>query len=115
MPPWVCVWAFVAPVFPGITDAPGVLERLVGALREAGVREVYLDALNLYPASVERLMVAYRANFPRAVKSLERYLSDPSGYLRALSGGLGVLSRRYGCYIKPPRPWGRRGFTAGRR
>lgn len=106
------VWAFVAPVLPGITDAPGVLERLVGALREAGVREVYLDALNPYPASVKRLMVAYRASFPRAVRCLERYLSDPSGYLRALSGRLAALSRRYGCYVKPPRPVGRRGSTS---
>lgn len=109
------VWAFIAPVLPGITDAPRVLERLVGALREAGVREVYLDALNPYPASVGRLMVAYRANFPGALKWLDRYLSDPHGYLRTLSGELAALSRRYGCYIKPPRPWGRRGFTSGGR
>uniref|UniRef100_A0A7C2E1S8 Radical SAM protein n=1 Tax=Ammonifex degensii TaxID=42838 RepID=A0A7C2E1S8_9THEO len=104
----VDVWAFIAPVLPGITDAPGVLERLVVALRDAGVREVYLDALNPYPASVKRLMVAYRASFPRAVKSLERYLSDPSGYLRVLPGELAALSRRYGCHIKPPHPWDRR-------
>lgn len=109
------VWAFVAPVLPGITDAPGVLERLVGALSEAGVREVYLDALNPYPASVERLAAAYRANFPRAVRSLERYLADPSGYLSVLSGGLAALARRHGCYIKPPRPWGRKRFTGEKR
>ncbi|ACA60482.1 Radical SAM domain protein [Candidatus Desulforudis audaxviator MP104C] len=98
------VWAFIAPVLPGITDAPGVLERLVGAMRDAGVKEVCLDALNPYPASVERLMVAYRAGFPRAVKCLERYLSDPSGYLQALSGELVALSRRHGFYVRPPRP-----------
>ncbi|WP_334110170.1 SPL family radical SAM protein [Thermodesulfitimonas autotrophica] len=109
------VWAFVAPVLPGITDAPGVLERLVSALSEAGVREIYLDALNPYPASVERLTAVYRRNFPRAVKSLERYLADPSGYLGALFGRLATLARRHGCFIKPPRPWNRRRFTAGRR
>lgn len=107
------VWAFIAPVLPGITDAPGVLEGLVVALREAGVREVYLDALNPYPASVERLMVVYRANFPRAVKHLERYLSDPGGYLRTLPGESAALSHRYGCYVKPPRPLRRRAFTSG--
>lgn len=106
------VWAFIAPVLPGITDAPGVLEELIVALREAGIKEVYLDALNPYPASVERLMAAYRTSFPRVLKCLERYLSDPSGYLRALSGELVALSRRYGCYVKPPRLLSRRGYTS---
>jgi DNA repair photolyase len=111
----VKVWVFVAPVLPGITDAPGALERLVGALTRAGVREVYLEALNPYPASVERLKLAYRTSFPRSVKYLERYLNDPSGYLRPLSGDLLGFARRYGCYIKHPRPRSRRSFTAKER
>lgn len=108
------VWAFIAPVLPGITDAPGVLERLIVALRDGGVREVYVDALNPYPVSVERLTVAYRTNFPRAVKCLHRYLSDPDGYLRALSGELAALSQKYGCYIKPPRPLRRNAYGQSR-
>lgn len=94
------VWAFIAPVLPGITDAPGVLEKLIIALKVAGVKEVYLDSLNSYPASVERLKVAYRAKFLLALKCLQQYLSDPCGYLRALSGELAALSEKYGFDLK---------------
>ncbi|CEP69219.1 Radical SAM [Moorella glycerini] len=84
------VWAFIAPVLPGVSDAPGALERLIAALRGAGVREVYLDPLNPYQAAVKRLRVAYRARFPQALKHLERYLSDPRTYVQPLRGRVGL-------------------------
>jgi len=76
-----------------VSDAPGVLKELISALKEAGVKEVYLDSLNPYLASVERLKAAYRAKFFWALKSLQQYLSDPCGYLKALSGEIAVLSQ----------------------
>lgn len=90
------VWAFIAPVLPGVSDAPGMLEELISDLKEAGVKEVYLDSLNPYPASVYRLKVTYQARLPWALKHLEQYLSDPRGYLKTLSVELTALSQKYG-------------------
>ncbi|MGB9804988.1 SPL family radical SAM protein, partial [Desulfofundulus sp.] len=90
------VWAFIAPVLPGVSDAPGVLEELISGLKEAGVKEVYLDSLNPYPASVYRLKFVYQTMLPWTLKHLEQYLSDPRGYLRILSEELATLSQKYG-------------------
>ncbi|NHM27525.1 radical SAM protein [Desulfofundulus sp. TPOSR] len=90
------VWAFIAPILPGLSDTPGVLEELISGLKEAGVREVYLDSLNPYPASMHRLRVACRDRLPWALKHLEQYLSDPRGYLKTLSEELAALSQKYG-------------------
>jgi len=94
------VWAFIAPVLPGVSDTPGALEKLMVTLKEAGVREVCLDSLNPYPASIERLRIACRASLPWALKRLEQYLSDPRGYLRKLSEELAALSQKYGCDLR---------------
>ncbi|WP_027717501.1 SPL family radical SAM protein [Desulfovirgula thermocuniculi] len=88
----ISVWAFVAPVLPGITDAPGALEGLLNALRGAGIREIYFDPLNPYPAAVRRLKVAYRRAFRRALGRLEDYLRDPQSYMRLFSRRLAALS-----------------------
>lgn len=96
----ISVWVFVAPILPGVTDAPGALEDLIATLRDIGVKEVYLDPLNPYPASLERLRAAYRTKLPWALKYLERFLSDPRYYLKALTQRLEFLSRRYGYNLK---------------
>jgi len=90
------VWAFIAPVLPGVTDAQGLLRELFSALRGAGIEEVYVDPLNPYRASVERLKAVYRAKLSWALRSLEKYLSDPRGYLRRFSRELSLISESYG-------------------
>jgi DNA repair photolyase len=94
------VWAFIAPFIPGVSDAPGVLEGLISGLKEAGVKAVYLDSLNPYPASISRLKAACRGRLPRVLASLERYLADPRGYLKTLSGKLAALSSEYGYHLR---------------
>ncbi|MGI9862911.1 radical SAM protein [Moorella naiadis] len=96
----ISVWAFIAPVLPGVSNAPEVLEELIAVLSNAGVREVYLDSLNPYQAAVKRLRVAYRARFPHALKHLERYLSNPREYLQPLRRRVEFLSRKYGYDLK---------------
>jgi DNA repair photolyase len=95
----VPVWAFVAPLLPGVTDAPGTLEELMAALRAAGVREILVDALNPYPTAVGRLREAYARHLRRATGHLERYLADRRGYLRGLPERLARLGRRHGCRV----------------
>ncbi|HBT20343.1 MAG TPA: radical SAM protein [Peptococcaceae bacterium] len=94
------VWAFIAPVLPGLTDAPGVLENIVLDLKEAGVEEIYFDSLNPYPASIQRLKAVYRENFPGAQKHLEYYLSSPKGYLKRLFQELASLSKKTGLSLR---------------
>ncbi len=94
------VWAFIAPVLPGVTDAPELLRELFSALRGAGIEEFYVDPLNPYRPSVERLKAVYRAKLSWALRSLEKYLSDPRGYLRTFSRELALLSESYGYDLK---------------
>jgi DNA repair photolyase len=80
------VWAFVAPLLPGLTDTHESLAALFHALREAGVREILLDSLNPYPAVVNRLKEIYRRHFPAALPGLEEYLRHPGRYRDELRG-----------------------------
>lgn len=90
------VWVFVAPILPGVGDTLEAMGKLVDALKNAGVREVYLDPLNPYPASVQRLEAAYRRRFPWALKYLKCYSSDSRRYLQVLAKRFELLSRKYG-------------------
>lgn len=94
------VWAFIAPVLPGVSDLPRVLRELVSSLRGAGVKEVCFDSLNSYPASLYRLKAAYQTMLPWALKHLEQYLSDPREYLHTPSEELATLSQEYGYYLR---------------
>lgn len=90
------VWVFIAPVLPGVTDAPGRLESLFTALQKAGIKDVYIDPLNPYSASVERLRQTYRQAVPHALKALDYYLANRRSYLKKLSTQVQILSGKYG-------------------
>ncbi len=82
------VWAFIAPLLPGLTDTPASLAALLRALREAGIGEILLDSLNPYPAVVNRLQDIYRRRFPAALPALDEYLRHPGRYREELRGRL---------------------------
>lgn len=82
------VWAFIAPLLPGLTDTRESLAALLRALREAGTGEILLDSLNPYPAVVNRLKGIYRRHFPVALPALEEYLRHPGRYREELRGRL---------------------------
>lgn len=90
------VWVFVAPLLPGLGDEPRALEKLLVALRAAGVPEVHVDPLNPYPTAVRRLKALYRAEFPWAEPSLDDYLRNRRAYLDELAAHLEGLSHRFG-------------------
>lgn len=95
------VWVFIAPLLPGIGDSVYALSRLLKGIKRAGIEEVMIDPLNPYPTAVSRMLKAYRACFPDALKQLEWYLSDRGGYLKHLSGILNQCFEEYG--FDPPR------------
>lgn len=90
------VWVFIAPLLPGVGDAPPALENLLTALKASGVAEVYVDPLNPYPAAVEHLRTLYQARFPLAARYLEDYLHHRREYLEELAGRLEHLSCQFG-------------------
>lgn len=71
------VWAFVAPLLPGLTDTDDSLSALLGTLRKKGIKQVDFDPLNPYPAVARRLRITYRRHFPGLLSILEEYLRDP--------------------------------------
>lgn len=90
------VWVFIAPLLPGVGDAPSALEALLTALAAAGVAEVSIDRLNPYPRAVEKLRALYRDHFPQAVRHLEDYLHNRHEYLSELGRCLEALSGQFG-------------------
>ena len=88
----VAVWAFVAPLLPGLTDTELSLRELSGALRKNGIGEIRLDRLNPYPAVIHQLLETYLRHFPESLPQLEDYLGNPAGY----GGEIASLVRRAG-------------------
>jgi DNA repair photolyase len=52
----VPTWVFVAPVIPGLTDAPESVAAVARSARQRGAAEVQVDPLNFYPTAVSRLL-----------------------------------------------------------
>lgn len=91
------VWVFVAPLLPGLTDGEEALHNLLAALKEAGIKEVLLDALNPYPAVVQRLRRVYRSSFPYALPELENYLRQRDAYEELISVRIEQAAGQLGC------------------
>jgi len=91
----IAVWVFIAPLLPGVGDAPSALEGLLTAIKKAGVEEIHMDPLNPYPSAVEHLRALYRDYFPRAVQHLEDYLHHRHEYLSELGRWLQALADQF--------------------
>lgn len=75
-------WVFVAPVIPGLNDAPGDVKILVRAAKQAGAREIDFDPFNFYPSATARVKKLIDKNYPHARKIFEMAGRDPDGYAR---------------------------------
>jgi DNA repair photolyase len=60
----------VAPVLPGLSDAPEQLRAVVRAAREAGARSIWAAVVNLRPGTREHFLEALARDWP---EQLERY------------------------------------------
>lgn len=75
-------WVFVAPIIPGLTDAPGDIKTLVQAAKQAGAREIHYDPFNFYPSAAARVKELISKSYPRSRTVFERACRDPDGYAR---------------------------------
>ena len=74
----ISVSVFLAPVLPGLTDAPEQLAALIGAAAGAGAREVWSGALRLGPGVKEHFYGLLEQHYP--------HLTD--GYVRMYGSGM---------------------------
>jgi DNA repair photolyase len=62
----------MAPILPGISDAPDQLERVVRAAREAGATSVWANVLYLKPGTREHFLAALARDWPEELARYER-------------------------------------------
>jgi DNA repair photolyase len=96
----------LAPVLPGLTDAPAALEAVVRAAADAGARWVWTGAVHLEPAVRDWFLGALARHAPGAVARYERVYGRagtaagrryaPRAYADRLAARVGELKARYG-------------------
>jgi DNA repair photolyase len=107
----------LAPVLPGLTDAPAQLAAVLRAAREAGATHAWSNVLNLRPGTREHFLSVLDAAWPEERARYERlYPAGGSGYLaprdadpldrrlNAVKLGAGIADRRPMRHIPPPEP-----------
>ena len=107
----------LAPVLPGLTDAPRDLARVLAAAREAGATHAWTNVLNLRPGTREHFLSVVEREWPGELARYRRlYPAGSSGYLgirdaepierrlRAVQRGARIEDRRRITLMPPPPP-----------
>jgi DNA repair photolyase len=88
----------LAPVLPGLTDAPEDLERVVEAAREHGASFVHDNVLYLKPGTKEWFMPFLREAYPHLSERYAKYYRGayaPNTYTQDVHRTIGNLRRKY--------------------
>jgi len=107
----------LAPVLPGLTDAPRDLAAVLAAAREAGATHAWTNILNLRPGTREHFLEVLEREWPEELERYRRlYPAGASGYLRhadaapiearlsAVRRGARIADRRRIVLSPPPPP-----------
>jgi DNA repair photolyase len=107
----------LAPVLPGITDAPAALAAVLRAAREAGATHTWSNVLNLRSGTREHFLGVLEREWPSELERYRRlYPAGGSGYLppadagpierrlAAVRRGAGIKDRRRIVLSPPPEP-----------
>ena len=90
----------MAPVLPGISDAPEQLEAVVRAAREAGATSLWANLLHLKPGTREHFLEALANDWPEELDRYERlYRSQsylPKAQTEPVRTAVADLRRRHG-------------------
>ena len=73
----------MAPILPGLTDKPELLEDVVRAAREAGATGIWSNLLHLQPGTREHFMRALERDWPELVPQYEKLYAGRRAYLPA--------------------------------
>jgi DNA repair photolyase len=90
----------MAPILPGLSDRPELLEEVVKAAREAGATSIWANLLYLRPGTREHFLEALARDWPEELERYER-LYDRRAYLKSehtqpVKEAVGALRKRYG-------------------
>ncbi|HUW65228.1 MAG TPA: radical SAM protein [Spirochaetia bacterium] len=77
-------WVFVAPVIPGLNDAPEDLVKVSRAARAAGALEVEFDPFNFYPLAVSQVRELINRHLPGQSGAFEKACRDPAAFRRGV-------------------------------
>jgi DNA repair photolyase len=107
----------LAPVLPGLTDAPASLAAVLRAARDAGATHAWSNLLNLRTGTREHFLTVLAREWPEEVARYERlYPAGGSGYLgrtdaepmerlvHAARGSVPITDRRRIMLTPPPEP-----------
>ena len=98
----------MAPILPGLSDRPELLEQVVREAREAGACGVWANLVNLRPGTREHFLSALAEDFPDQLERYER-LYARRAYLgaeqtRPLRLQVAALARRHGIRDRRKKP-----------
>lgn len=107
----------LAPVLPGLTDAPRAMAAVLAAAREAGATHAWSNVLNLRPGTREHFLGVLEHEWPEELERYRRlYPTSGNGYLApvdaeplraridAVTRGAGIRDRRRVRLLPDPEP-----------
>jgi DNA repair photolyase len=90
----------MAPILPGISDAPEQLERVVRAAREAGATSIWANLLYLKPGTREHFLDALARDWPEELDRYQRLYGGraylPKAQVEPVRQLVAELRRRHG-------------------
>ena len=84
----------VAPILPGLSDAPEQLAETVAAAREAGAHHIWANVLNLRPGTREHFLECLARDWPEERARYEELYGDRSYLPRETDRGRDAIGRR---------------------
>jgi DNA repair photolyase len=90
----------MAPILPGITDKPELLEDVVRAVRAAGATGIWTNLLHLRPGTKEHYLAALERDWPELLPQYRRLYGHraylPAGETKPVKAQVRELARRHG-------------------
>jgi len=90
----------MAPILPGISDKPELLEQVVREARDAGACGVWANLLNLRPGTREHFLESVAEDFPEQLASYKRLYAGraylPSAQTKPVRALVTELTRKHG-------------------
>jgi DNA repair photolyase len=90
----------MAPILPGLSDRPELLEDVIRAAREAGATGVWANLLHLRPGTKEHFLAALERDWPELLPDYERLYARgaylPAAELKPVKERVRDLARRHG-------------------